>query len=253
MPDTITQWRADVDTQITDAVEEESITPDIHGALLDRIGALVAERLMSGGDTRGAILIAGTKDSFGFGLITNNLRRMTITSAGRVLIKTETESTFDLDVAGTGRFTGDVSVGSMISLGNSSSTAIKRNHDSGSGAMAGTHIGAISGGGGWSVYIHPGSGGWRMGFIESGMMVTDTQQTLSVLSQKVDKAIIHAKSVSRGSLLTPMTGLQAEAIAPGANEDMLLVSITNGNGAVITSRGFWYWDNTAATWRRFLT
>lgn len=247
MPDTITQWRADVDAQITDAIEEESITPAIHGGLLDRIGALVEERLMSGGDTRTATLIAGTKDGFGFGFITNNLRRMTITAAGRVLIKTETESTFDLDVAGTFRVSGNAAVGALL-IANSPSSMIARNYDTGGGALSGTHIGSLAGGGGWSLYFYPGSGGWRLGVIESGVYFSDTAKTASVGATINPKAALHISSISRGSLLTRMTGAQAEAIAPGVNEDMLLVSITNGNGAVINSRGWWYWDNTAATW-----
>lgn len=241
---------------ITNQTEDESITPDIDGDLRDRLALLVDERLLQGGDTWGAILIAGTKDSFGFGIITNNLRRMTVTSAGRVLIKTETESTFDLDVAGTGRFTGNVTIGNTnlvrsdaMLLSGSTATMIKANHNAGSGGLSGTHIGAVEGGGGgWVVYLYPVNTGWHCCVSQGGIFVTDTPRTAAIATLQNAKAALQVSSTARGCLLTRMTGAEAEAIAPGATEDMLLVSITNGNGSVINSRGFWYWDNTGATW-----
>lgn len=60
----------------------------------------------------------------------------------------------------------------------------------------------------------------------------------------VSSALLEINSTTKGTLITRMTGLQAEAISSPAT--MLLVAITNGNGSVITSTGFWYYDGT--TW-----
>lgn len=107
MPDTIALLRTDIDTDITDQVEENAITPAIVGGLLDRMALLVDERLISGGDTRGATLITGTKDAYGYGIITNNVRRMTVTASGRMLFGTTTEGTYDIDIVGSVRMTGN--------------------------------------------------------------------------------------------------------------------------------------------------
>lgn len=244
MSDTVALLRADITTQITAQTDEEAITPEIDGALRDRMALLVDERLFRGGESRGATIITGTKDANAYGIITNNLRRMTVTSAGRVLIKTETESTFDLDVAGTGRFTGNLNAGAVL-LSGQQSAMLKRSHNS----LAGTHIGAVeSGGAGWDVYFYPDSGGYYAVVTQTGVYINDTARTTAIGNFKNAKALLHASSTTKGALICRMTGAQAEAIAPGATEDMMLVSITNGNGAVINSRGFWYWDNTGATW-----
>lgn len=106
MPDTIAQWRSDVEDQITNMVDAEGITPEIDGALRDRLAVLVDARLLSGGDTRGATLVTGTKDNYAMGFITNNLRRMTLTASGRLLKGTETESIYDVDINGSFRANG---------------------------------------------------------------------------------------------------------------------------------------------------
>lgn len=70
-------------------------------AVINDSGATV---ILQGGNTLGEAVIIGSNDPNLVGFRTNSLRRMTITAAGRVLVKSETESTYDHDVNGVVRF-----------------------------------------------------------------------------------------------------------------------------------------------------
>lgn len=57
-----------------------------------------------GGNAFAETAVLGTTDGYNLGFVTNNQRRFTVTSAGRVLFKTQTESTYDVDMNGVLRF-----------------------------------------------------------------------------------------------------------------------------------------------------
>lgn len=62
--------------------------------------------------------------------------------------------------------------------------------------------------------------------------------------------VFDVKSTTKGARPAPkMTGAEAEAITD--KPDLLQVCVANGNGVQITSKGYWWYDSTAATWNKF--
>ncbi len=62
--------------------------------------------------------------------------------------------------------------------------------------------------------------------------------------------VFDVKSTTKGARPVPkMTGAEAEAISD--KPDLMQICTSDGNGVQITSKGYWWYDSTAATWNKF--
>lgn len=77
MPDTVNQFNTDTDDQVTNATDQESITPTIVGELLKRAVAFFAvlKVLFDGGNTPSATLVIGTTNAQDVDFRTDGTRR----------------------------------------------------------------------------------------------------------------------------------------------------------------------------------
>lgn len=71
-----------------------------------------------GGNSFSETAILGTTDEYGLGIVTNSQRRVTVTPSGRILIGTEIESTYNLDLSGMLRVSGANANGYVAYIGN---------------------------------------------------------------------------------------------------------------------------------------
>lgn len=122
MPDTITQWRADVQTQITDQTEPDSITPTIDGELRDRLAVLVDERLHKSGNSFGAIAIVGTNDNYAMYFRSNNVNRGALQANGNWSFGSVVDAGYGADFAGTARVQGAFTASGASVIGTSDYT-----------------------------------------------------------------------------------------------------------------------------------
>ena len=67
-------------------------------------------------------------------------------------------------------------------------------------------------------------------------------------SSPSNNAAIDAGSTGRGFIPGKLTGAQAEALTLTSGDEGIIFRITNGNGSVITSTGWWGWNDT--TWEK---
>ena len=67
-------------------------------------------------------------------------------------------------------------------------------------------------------------------------------------SSPSNNAAIDAGSTGRGFIPGKLTGAQAEALTLTSGDEGIIFRITNGNGSVITSTGWWGWNGT--TWEK---
>lgn len=122
---TLVEIRADIDDYLRDN-NIKFITPgkmrDILVKVVDFVDdSDVGSAITNGGNTFGSDMIIGTEDANDVKLKTNDSVRLTITTSGKVLINTETESSYGFDVNTTSRFSDEVTIqesggGNMIFL-----------------------------------------------------------------------------------------------------------------------------------------
>jgi hypothetical protein len=191
----------------------------------------------------------------------NNAERMRLTPSGRLLIGTTTESTYILDANGTVRVQGtelrlDNGTTGTINL-YSATPSIQfasadptnyRIYRSGT-TMYWNSAGNIrlQIGGNEAYQIDAANGHIFRSAIAGGAALArlTTGGNLMVgTTTDVSSAILQATSTTKGFLPPRMTGAQAEAITSPASG--LLVYANNGNGATITSTGWWGYNGT--TW-----
>lgn len=122
MSDTITLWRADVQAQITNQTEPDSITPTIDGALRDRLGVLVDERLHKSGNAFGAIAIVGTNDNYALYFRSNNTDRGALHANGNWSFGSLVDAGYGADITGTARVQGTFTASGSAIIGTSSYT-----------------------------------------------------------------------------------------------------------------------------------
>ena len=186
---------------------------------------------------------------------------MRLTSAGRLLIGTTTESTYIVDANGTVRVQG-----TELRLDNATTGTInlysntpKVNFFSGGGYSIGRNSTAVEliSGGSIAFYIGANQGYsltsanghvWYSAIAGSAVLARlDTGGSLSIGNGSTAanaSSILDLTSTTKGFLPPRMTGAQAEAIGtPAAG---LMVYSTDGSGATITSLGWWGYNGT--TW-----
>jgi hypothetical protein len=222
----------------------------------------------NGGDLR--IRVDAAVQGGNFIIATNaNNERMRVTSSGNVLIGTTTDAGFRLDVNGTARVQSNISFGNLASnsfiyaeangyltqsmnfqIGGSSNLIglFRGWGTSGSGTLGGINTASM-------VNIFSQSGPLMLYANSQNIYFATTTSSLFTLSHSNQNigigttspnasALLDVSSTTKGFLPPRMTGAQAELIGtPAAG---LLVYANNGNGATITSTGWWGYNGT--TW-----
>jgi hypothetical protein len=219
---------------------------------------------MTGSFLTGELKIGGfNAGSYFMTFYSNNAERMRLTPSGRLLIGTTTESTYILDANGTVRVQGtelrldNATTGTINIYSNtpeirffSGDPTGYRFYRSGT-AMTWNSAGSMNLQiGGNDAYSLNASVGhiWRTA-LSGGAAVArlDTGGSLSIgnaANAANASSILDLTSTTKGFLPPRMTGAQAEAIATPATG--LMVYANNGNGATITSTGWWGYNGT--TW-----
>lgn len=183
------------------------------------------------------------------------------TAAGRVLIGTTTESTYELDVVGDARISTELIVNnSTLSVGalrvretsGGYGLIVQRNASASistqinGAAIAFTNSGNSSIEGSANI-IHTAFSGYhnfQVASYASGLFIANNGSVGMGTTSPHASARVDITSTTKGFLPPRMTGAQAESIAtPAAG---LMVYSTDGSGTTITSLGWWGYNGT--TW-----